>query len=136
MKTGILLFRLTAVVVSLQLILGGLLTFDFINAAPHIVLGLIVFALAIATTIFAFIGKPAFKPVRGLSVGMVTLIIVQIILGFVALDTGSSVIAWIHFVVALGIYGMAVAGIFLAVQWNRMSGNPMPPAGKTGTEKT
>ena len=127
MKTGILLFRLTAVVIFLQLILGGLLTFDFISPAPHIVLGFIVFALAIITAIFAFIGKPAFKPVRGLSIGMVVLIVVQIILGFATLDTGSSVIAWIHFAVALGIYGMAIAGIFLAVQWNRMSGMPMPP---------
>jgi hypothetical protein len=129
MKTGILLFRLTAVVIFLQLILGGLLTFDFISPAPHIVLGFIVFALAIATAIFAYIGKPAFKPVRGLSVGMVALIVVQIILGFATLDTGNAVLAWIHLVVALGIYGMAVAGIFLAVQWNRMSPMPMPPGG-------
>jgi heme A synthase len=112
-----------------------LLTFDFISPAPHIVLDFIVFALAIATAIFAFVGKPAFKPVRGLSVGMVGLIVVQIILGFAALDTGSSVIAWIHFVVALGIYGMAVSGVFLAVQWNQLSGMPLSPAGKIGNKK-
>ena len=39
MKTGILLFRLTAIVVFLQLIIGGLLTFDLISATPHIIAG-------------------------------------------------------------------------------------------------
>ena len=131
MNTGLLLFRLTAAVVFLQLILGGLLTFDFISPAPHIILGFIVFAVAIATLIFTFVGKPVFRPVRGIAVGMVLLIIVQIILGFAALDTGSSIIAWIHFVTALGIYGMAIAGAFLAIQWNRMS--TAQAAGKTGS---
>jgi hypothetical protein len=120
LKTGVLLFRITAIVVFIQLALGGLLTFDFINATPHIITGFVVFALAIATMVFAFIGKPRFRPVQMISIGLVVLLLIQIILGFATLSSGSSVVAWIHLVNALAIYGMAVAGTFLAIQWNRM----------------
>ena len=64
MKPGPLLFRVTAAVVFLQLILGGLLTFNFISPEPHIILGFIVFIIAIATMIVALVSKPAFRPVR------------------------------------------------------------------------
>jgi heme A synthase len=121
MKTGVLLFRLTAAVVFIQLALGGLLTFDFIGAAPHIIVGFIVFGLAIATMVFALITKPAFKPIQRLSIGLVVLLVVQIILGFATLSSGSAVIAWVHLLNALAIYGMAIAGTFLAIQWNRKS---------------
>jgi len=131
MKTGVLLFRLTAAAIFLQLVLGGLLTYDFISPTPHIIVGFAVFALAIATMIFAFVGKPVFRPVRILSIGLVTLIIIQIILGFATLANGSSVIAWIHFVNALAIYGMSVVGIFLAIQWNRITVVPTVQSAKT-----
>src|SRR5579872_761463 len=115
MKIGIVLFRLNAVVVFIQLALGGLLTFDFISAAPHIVVGFVVFALAIATMVFTFISKPVFKPARNLSIGLVVLLIIQIILGFATLSSGSSIIAWINLLNALAIYGMSIAGTFLAI---------------------
>lgn len=111
MKVLLNLFRITSIVIFLQLIVGGLLTFGFITATYHIVMGLIVFALAIATMVTALRSKDAnVRVLRMLSSGLVALIVVQIILGFETLDTGSNALAWIHLVVALGIYGMSVSG--------------------------
>jgi heme A synthase len=130
MKAGPLLFRVTAGVVFLQLLLGGLLTFNFISAAPHIVTGFIVFILAIATMVVALVSKPSFRPMQGMSVGLVVLILVQIILGFATLDSGSQVIAWIHFVNAMLIYGLAVSGTVTAIRWDHMArGQASPVAG-------
>ncbi len=50
------------------------------------------------------------KVLKLMSIGLVVLMAVQIILGFQTLESGSQVLAWIHFVVALGIYGMSAAG--------------------------
>jgi len=123
MKSGPLLYRMTAIVtivVFLQLLLGGLLTYSFISPGPHIVVGLIIFALAIATMIVALISKPPFRPVRTISIVMVVLILLQIILGFATLNSGSQVIAWLHFVNALAIYGAAVSGTFMAMRWSQL----------------
>lgn len=119
MRTGPLLFRITGIVVFAQLALGGLLTFDFIPAAPHIAVGFLVFLLAIATLVVAWTVRPAFRPLRMLSVGLVALILVQIVLGFATLSTGSDLLAWVHLLVAFGIYGMTIAGTFMAVRWNQ-----------------
>ena len=99
-----LLFRITTIVVFLQLLLGGLLTFDFIAAGAHILTGLIVFLLAVATMIASLVSKPRSRSLQMTSIAMVVLIIVQIILGFDTLDTGNQVIAWIHFVNAMAVY--------------------------------
>jgi heme A synthase len=105
------LFRITSIVIFAQLLLGGLLTFNFITPVIHIIVGFIVFALAIATMIVALRSKNAQERVlRMMSTGLVALIVVQIILGFETLNSGSQVIAWIHFAVALVIYGMSAAG--------------------------
>jgi heme A synthase len=119
MKLGSLLFRITGVVVFIQILLGGLLTFNFIDPALHIVTGVIVFVVALASMILVLMSKPAFPPLRGLSIGLVALIVVQLILGLETLRTGSNALAWVHFAVALGIYGMTVAGTFMAAQWIR-----------------
>jgi hypothetical protein len=128
MKAGPALFRATAAVVFLQLLLGGLLTFSYITATPHIITGFAVLILAIVTMILAIISKPVFKPIRAMSIVLVILILVQILLGFSTLSTGNTAIAWIHFVVAMGIYGLAVSGSVIAVRWDQMaraaSGSP------------
>jgi heme A synthase len=121
MKAGPLVFRVTAVAVFLQLLLGGLLTFDFVSAAPHIILGFLVFILAIAAMALAWTSKPAFKPLKGMSVALVVLIIIQIILGYSTLDTGDAFVAWVHFVNALAIYGIAVSAAFMSMRWERMA---------------
>ena len=108
----------------LQLLLGGLLTFDFITPTFHIVTGLAVFVLAIATMVATLVAKPSFRPLRGLSAGLVALIIIQIILGFATLSSKSEVLAWVHFLVAMGIYGMAIAGTFMSTAMTRMERFP------------
>ncbi len=109
-------FRITSLLVFLQIALGGLLTFGFIMALPHIITGFIVLAFAIASLVMSQRLKPPFRPLQGLSVGLVLLIVVQIILGFTTLSTGNPVIAWVHLLVAMGIYGMAIAGTFMSMR--------------------
>lgn len=121
MKAGPALLRVTAVAVFLQLLLGGLLTFDFVSPAPHIVLGLAVFGLAVAAMIVVWASKPAFRPLRGMSAALVALLILQVALGFYALDTDNAFVAWLHFVNSLAIYGISVSGAFMATGWDRMS---------------
>lgn len=139
MKAGPLLFRITGVAVFLQILLGGLLTFDFISPAPHIVVGLLVFVLAIATMVLAFVAKPSFKPPLALAAALVALVLIQIFLGFATLGTGSSLLALIHFVNAMAIYGVSIAGTFVSMRWDRMArwegaGRGVPP--DTTTEKS
>jgi heme A synthase len=128
MKAGPLVFRVTGVAVFLQMLLGGLLTFDFIGAASHILLGLVVFLLAIAAMGIAWTAKPAFRPLRGMSAALVVLLVVQIALGFYTLDTGSAFVAWLHFVNSLAIYGIAVSAAFMAMRWERMAQSQGPGA--------
>ncbi len=109
-------FRITSLLVFLQIALGGLLTFSFIDALPHIITGFVVLVFAIATLVMAQRLKPPFRPLQGLSIGLVLLVVVQIILGFTTLSTGNQVIAWVHLLVAMAIYGMAIAGTFMSMR--------------------
>ena len=117
------LFRITSIVIFIQLLLGGLLTFNFIDPAVHIITGIIVIALAIATMIVTFRAKDAFRTLRGISIGMVILILIQIILGLETLSTNNSILAWVHFAVAMGIYAMSVTGSVMSSMWERMNGS-------------
>lgn len=122
--------RVTSILVFLQIALGGLLTFSFISALPHIITGFVVLGFAIVTFVIAQRLKPPFRPLQGLSVGLVLLIVVQIILGFTTLSTGNQVIAWVHLLVAMGIYGMAIAGTFMSMRLDyRSREQPIPIPG-------
>ena len=121
-------FRITSIVVFLQIALGGLLTFSFITSLPHIITGFAVLAFAIVTLVVAQTLKPPFRPLQGLSVGLVLLIVVQIILGFTTLSTGNQVIAWVHLLVAMGIYGMAIAGTFMSMRLDYRSREQSVPS--------
>jgi len=126
MRAGPLFFRVRAIVVFLQLLLGGLLTFGFVDASPHIVLGFLVFALAIITMVLTFVSKPSFRPVKAMSTALVVLILIQIVLGFVTLGGGNSIVAWLHFVNALAVYGIAVSGAFMAMRWDQIARHGQP----------
>ncbi|MDG6998502.1 MAG: hypothetical protein JRN15_05235 [Nitrososphaerota archaeon] len=116
MTIGSLLFRITAIAIFVQLLLGGLLTFDFINAGVHILMGIVVFVLAIGSAIVSLVSKPEQRSLQITSFVMVALIIGQMILGLDTLDTGNQVIAWIHFVNAIAIYSIALLGTFIALR--------------------
>ena len=106
------------------------MTFSFISALPHIITGFVVLGFAIVTFVIAQRLKPPFRPLQGLSVGLVLLIVVQIILGFTTLSTGNQVIAWVHLLVAMGIYGMAIAGTFMSMRLDyRSREQPIPIPG-------
>jgi heme A synthase len=123
-------FRVASLVVFLQIALGGLLTFSFIEALPHIITGFIVLAFAVVALVMAQRLKPPFRPLQGLSVGLVLLIVVQIILGFTTLSTGNQVVAWVHLLVAMGIYGMVIAGTFMSMRLDyRLREQPPASAG-------
>lgn len=124
------LFRVTMILVFLQIALGGLLTFDFISWVPHAITGFIVLGLAIVTLIVAQTTKPPFRPLQGLSTGLVIAIVVQIVLGFITLSTSNQVIAWVHLLVAVGIYGMVVSGTFMSMRLDyRSREQPVPNVG-------
>ena len=82
---------ITTAVIFLQLLLGGLLTFNFISADIHIVVGLVVFILAIATMIVVIVTKPRLRMLLITSIALVLLIILQLILGLDTLRTGSQI---------------------------------------------
>jgi heme A synthase len=122
MRVGPVLFRVTGAVLGLQLLLGGLLTFGFISPEAHIVVGFVLFFLAIATMGVWLASKPAFRPMQVLTVVVVLLILLQIVLGFATLGSGSLVLAFVHFVNALLIFGAMISGTFMALRWDRMTG--------------
>jgi heme A synthase len=125
LKPGVILFRVTGFALGIQLLLGGLLTFGFISAFAHIVFGFVLFALAIATMVVWLVTKPPFRPLQGISVVIVVLILVQIVLGFATLESGSQFIAFVHFVNAMAILGVTVAGTVIAVGYQRSSGHAL-----------
>ncbi|MCL4519629.1 MAG: hypothetical protein M1587_10585 [Thaumarchaeota archaeon] len=121
MTIGSLLFRITAIAIFVQLLLGGLLTFDFINAGVHILMGLVVFVLAIGSAIASLVSKPEQRLLQITSFVMVALIIGQMMLGLDTLDTGNQVIAWIHFVNAIAIYSIALLGAVISLRSDQAS---------------
>jgi len=131
MKTGLVLFRVTGAVLGLQLLLGGLLTFGFISAEAHIITGLMLLGFAIATMAVWLASKPPFRPLQGISVIIVLLLVVQIILGFATLGTGSQAIAFIHFVVALAIFGATISGASIAMRWDNPKRAKISPENET-----
>jgi heme A synthase len=127
MKTGLILFRVTGAVLGIQLLLGGLLTFGFISAGIHIAVGFILFILAIATMAVWLVSKPSFRPMKVISTVIVVLILLQIILGFATLNTGSQAIAFVHFANALAIFGATLSGTFTAMRWSQQPGSGKNP---------
>lgn len=83
-------------------------------------------AFAIVTLVWAQRLKPPFRPLQGLSIGLVLLVVTQIVLGFTTLSTGNQVIAWVHLLVAMGIYGMVIAGTFMSMSLDSHSKDPSP----------
>lgn len=122
MRVGVVLLRVTAAVLGLQLLLGGLLTFGFISAGAHIAVGFVLLILAVGTMAVWFRANPAFRPMRVLTGVIVLLLLLQVALGFAALGTGSQALSFAHFANALAIFGATVSGSFVALRWEREQG--------------
>ncbi|HUI85677.1 MAG TPA: hypothetical protein VLY21_00785 [Nitrososphaerales archaeon] len=121
-----LLFRLTGAAVGLQLAIGGLVTFGYIGAFGHIIMGVIVAVLALVALVYALRLKPRIKPLVGVSIGVLLDVFVQAILGFATLGTSSNAslsnaLAYVHFLNALAIFGMALSGTFMSMRAEGMA---------------
>lgn len=124
-----LLFRITGVVLGIQLALGGLVTFGYLDWTVHMVWGVILGALALVTLVFVFRMPSRPRQLVGLTIGIGVDILIQGLLGFAARETGSNAVAWVHFLNSLAIYGMSLFGTFMAMNAARMSqAAPMAPA--------
>jgi len=106
--------------------LGGLVTFNFIDAGVHIVWGIVLFVLALIAVAAVAMAKPRPRQLMGLAGAQAGLIVVQALLGFITLGSGSQVVAWFHFLVAMGIFGMALSGTFMAMRVERTGASPSP----------
>ena len=130
-----LMFRITGAALGIQLALGGLVTFGFLDPSVHTVWGVILGVLALVTLILVARISPRPKTVFGLTVGIAVDILLQALLGFAALGTSdsnatlSNAIAWVHFLNALGIFAMTLSATFMFMGMARM-GQPraMGPA--------
>jgi hypothetical protein len=116
MKTNkaLLLIRLTALSIVVQMALGGLLTFGFISPEAHIVMGFTVYAVSIATLVLVFLNTYSPVFLKNMTIGMVVLLTMQIFLGFATLATGSNLIAFFHLLLAIAIFGLAISETFVA----------------------
>ena len=116
-----LLYQLTGAAVGLQLAIGGLVTFGYIGAFGHIIMGVIVGALALVTLVYSLRMKPRTRPLVGVSVGVLVDVLIQAALGFAALGTSSNAslsnaLAYVHFLNALAIFGMVLSGTFMSMR--------------------
>ena len=124
-----LLFRITGFALGIQLALGGLVTFGYIDWTIHMGWGIILGVLALVT--LAFVYRMPGKPRRlvGITVGLGVDILVQALIGFAAQDTGNSAISWIHLLNSYAIFAMLFMGMGMAMMGSRMAQmGQTPPA--------
>ena len=116
-----LMFRVMGIVLFVQLALGGLVTFGYLDWTVHVFWGVILGILAIVTLVYVLRMPSRPKQLVGLTVGIGVDILVQAMLGFAAQDMGNEMVSWVHFLNALAIYGMTLFGTFMATAAARMS---------------
>jgi heme A synthase len=87
--------------------------------------GIVLGILAVVTLIFVARMPSKSRRLLGLTVGIGVDILIQGLLGFAAQNTGNSAISWVHFLNALAIYGMTLAGMFMTTAASQMT-QPLP----------
>lgn len=127
MKLG-LLFRILGVALFIQLALGGLVTFDFVGPGVHIMWGVILGAVSVVALVYVYRLPSKPKRLVGITFGIGVDILLQALIGFAALSSGDQLVSWIHFLNALAIYGMTLAGTFMAAAAGRMADAAEPTA--------
>lgn len=121
-----LLFRITGIALGVQLALGGLVTFNFLDPSVHTAWGVILGVLALVTLVFVARMSPRPKQLFGITIGIGVDILLQAFLGFATLGmsdsnaTLSNAIAWVHFLNALAIFGMTLSATFMFMAMSRM----------------
>lgn len=119
-----LLFRITGIALFIQLALGGLVTFGYLDWTAHMGWGIVLGALALVTLVYVM--RMPSKPRRliGLTIGIGVDILLQGLLGFAAQYSQNAAISWIHFINSLAIYAMTLLGTFMAMAASRMGQGP------------
>ncbi len=115
------MFRLTATVILVQIALGGLVTFDYVDPLAHIGWGVVVIAVAFVTAVTALRLKPLDRQLRGVGIGIIAGLVAQAILGFATLSLSSDALAWVHLVLGVLIYAMALTGMSFAQRQEQLA---------------
>ena len=114
-KRIFLVFHVMAGVVFVQLILGGLFTFEYATYREHLFMGLFVGAMSIIALVTAlFLVKPRSNILIIPTVFLVALLVLQGALGF-----SISHVPWlvmVHYTNALVIFALSIATVFNAVR--------------------
>jgi hypothetical protein len=127
------IFRITAFALGIQVALGGLVTFNFLDPFVHIIWGIIVGVLAIVLLVTVAMLKPRPRRLFGITVGIGVDILIQALIGFAVLGTSNNAnlsngIAWVHLLNAFAIFAMSFAGMGMAMMAGRISQGAMAPA--------
>lgn len=117
------MFRILGPALGLQVALGGLVTFGFIDAGAHTIWGAVIGILALVT-LYAVMKTPG-RPKRLVTFTLVigVDILLQALLGFAALGTSGNTearIAWVHLLNAFLIFGLNFMATGMAVMGARM----------------
>lgn len=120
MKSAAILFHVTAAVTFVQLVLGALLVFNFLlDPTIHIITGLAILGLAIATMVVCVRAKPPNRQMKNVSITLAAVLALQAVLGVLILATSSNGVVVIHFTNAMIVYALAVVGVIYARAWNK-----------------
>ncbi|MDE1858597.1 MAG: hypothetical protein KGI26_06005 [Thaumarchaeota archaeon] len=128
-----LVFRVTGIALGVQVALGGLVTFDFLDPPAHIVWGVILGALAVVALVTVARMSPRPKRLFGITIGIGADILLQSLMGFAALGTSSNAslsngIAWVHLLNSFAIFAMLIMGSGMAMMAVRMGSGATPQA--------
>jgi heme A synthase len=128
-----ILFRITGFALGIQLALGGLVTFGYIDWTIHMGWGIILGILALVLLVFVYRMPTRNKRLVGLTVGLGVDILVQALIGFASQDTGNNAISWVHLLNSYAIFAMLIMGMGIATMGARMGqmGQTPPVASST-----
>ncbi len=118
MKTVAYIFPITAAVVFIQAITGAATVLSFVEFDTHMSIGYVTGVFVLASAIVAFAMKPKYNALRYSSLVLLVLVVLQGILGFSA-ETSDQLVV-VHFIIALTLFGIAIATVFYSFRWGRM----------------
>ncbi len=124
MKKIFLVFHVTAGIVFLQLILGGLFTFSYIPYRDHLITGILVGIMLIISLVTAlFLAKPRSNSLVYPTVFMFALVVLQGALGLSISHVPGLIM--IHYTNALIIFAISIVTVMIAVKVSRNTEGPV-----------
>ena len=126
-------YRITGIALGIEVAIGGLVTFGFLDPTAHIIWGVIVGILAILTLATVAMMKPRPKRLFGITVGIGVDVLIQALIGFAVLGTNSNAtlsngIAWVHLLNAFALFAMSFMGMGMAMMASRMPQSTIAPS--------